>query len=69
MSTNGCGHVCHTRGLNPWVPVCPVCGCDNANYDAVNAERLKEQFILEMEAMGWTGFRENLDFLKSIRIL
>jgi len=32
----------------------------------VNAERLKEEFIQEMEGMGWTGFRERLDFLESI---
>ena len=28
-----CDHFCHERGLNPWVAVCPVCGCVNPNYD------------------------------------
>jgi hypothetical protein len=26
---------CHTgRGLNPWVPACPMCGCFNPKYDS-----------------------------------
>lgn len=28
-----CGHVCHTRGLNPWIEECPTCGCENPEYD------------------------------------
>jgi hypothetical protein len=28
-----CDHVCHTRGLNPWVKECPTCGCANPKYD------------------------------------
>jgi hypothetical protein len=32
MAAN-CSHVCHERGLNPWVQSCPTCGCDNPVYD------------------------------------
>lgn len=28
-----CDHMCHSVGLNPWVCACPVCGCENPNYD------------------------------------
>lgn len=28
-----CVHKCHVVGLNPWVRVCPVCGCPNENYN------------------------------------
>lgn len=28
-----CRHICHERGLNPWVRTCPVCGCANPKYD------------------------------------
>lgn len=29
-----CSHVCHTgRKLNKWVKNCPVCGCENKDYD------------------------------------
>lgn len=28
-----CGHVCHKRGLNPWIKECPTCGCSNPAYD------------------------------------
>ena len=30
---NRCDHVCHKRGLNPWVEICVVCGCPNAKYN------------------------------------
>lgn len=55
-----CNHKCHTTGLNPWVEECPVCHCPNPKYDPANAERLKEEFIQEMEGYGWRGFRESL---------
>lgn len=28
-----CSHICHRRGLNPWVRECPTCGCSNPAYD------------------------------------
>jgi hypothetical protein len=30
-----CDHFCHDAdsGLNPWVRECPVCGCENPDYD------------------------------------
>lgn len=30
-----CDHFCHDAdsGLNPWVRACPVCGCENPNFD------------------------------------
>lgn len=30
-----CDHFCHDAdsGLNPWVRACPVCGCENPEYD------------------------------------
>lgn len=28
-----CDHVCHKRGLNPWIEECPGCGCPNPKYD------------------------------------
>jgi hypothetical protein len=30
-----CDHKCHKEGshLNPWIEVCPVCGCLNEHYD------------------------------------
>jgi hypothetical protein len=28
-----CEHVCHKRGLNPWIEKCPGCGCPNPEYD------------------------------------
>jgi len=59
-----CHHKCHRgRGLNPWVERCPSCGCANARYDAANAAALREKFIVEMEEMGWQGFRETVDLL------
>ena len=34
INFNRCGHKCHEgRGLNPWVEVCPICGCVNAKYN------------------------------------
>lgn len=36
MEINGrfnCDHKCHDVGLNPWIELCPVCGCPNPNYD------------------------------------
>lgn len=32
-----CDHVCHERGLNPWVKSCPMCGCANPKYDPAAA--------------------------------
>lgn len=32
MMRKNCDHVCHTRGLNPWVEECPSCGCENPKY-------------------------------------
>ena len=56
-----CGHKCHDAGLNPWVQSCPTCGCPNPRYDAENAARLREEFIVEMESFGWADFRETVD--------
>jgi hypothetical protein len=30
-----CDHFCHDAdsGLNPWVRACPVCGCENPDFD------------------------------------
>jgi hypothetical protein len=30
-----CEHKCHKKGceLNPWIEVCPICHCQNANFD------------------------------------
>jgi hypothetical protein len=34
MTEIACDHKCHEEpGLNPWVKMCPVCGCPNAKYD------------------------------------
>jgi hypothetical protein len=33
MARRNCRHFCHDVGLNPWVRECPVCGCENPNYD------------------------------------
>jgi hypothetical protein len=27
-----CDHKCHKVGLNPWIEVCPVCGCPNDRF-------------------------------------
>jgi hypothetical protein len=55
-----CNHKCHNGGgLNPWVESCPVCHCPNPKFDPVNADRLKEEFLTEMEAV-WPGFRESV---------
>jgi hypothetical protein len=27
---------CHETGLNSWVEVCPICGCQNPIYDRSN---------------------------------
>ena len=27
---------CHERGLNSWVAICPICGCDNPSFDRSN---------------------------------
>ena len=63
----GCEHVCHRgRGLNPWIEICPTCGCANDKYDAANAARLKEEFIQEMIGFGWADFRERVEFLESL---
>lgn len=43
MSTDGfnvftlkeCSHLCHERGLNPWIEHCAICGCENPRYDAM----------------------------------
>lgn len=32
IERRNCGHVCHERGLNPWVKECPICHCDNPTF-------------------------------------
>jgi hypothetical protein len=55
MVPDPCEHKCHSgRGLNPWVETCPVCFCPNANYDAINAARLQEEFVTETGDAGLT---------------
>jgi hypothetical protein len=48
-----CDHVCHKRGLNPWIEECPVCGCENPKYDpeAVSDIEMSETMPLE-ESLG-----------------
>jgi hypothetical protein len=60
-----CEHKCHQGdGLNPWVAECPICHCANPKFDAVNGERLKQDFIKQMVDAGWTDFADTVAFLE-----
>lgn len=51
-----CDHVCHKRGLNPWIEECPLCGCGNPKYDP----EAKSDIVMEESPF---TFEESLSIL------